>query len=433
MIERLNGALGRRRPAKWVSALADRVVRRFGPEPPPPVLRRLREFLLYDPGLQRVLRRAFERESFSAAQGIQAGSMFVDTLDLPRCEMAPARNIPGTPDLPPLVTPGELAAWLGVTPAELDWLADCHGRERTRPPGKLRNYHYRWIAKPSGRRRLIESPKQRLKRIQRQILEQILAKVPSHEAAHAFIAGRSTVTFAAPHIGQRVILRIDLRDFFPSIRRERVMGLFRTIGYPETVARLLTGLCTNSVPDEELSPDVPFEERVRRRRVFGSAHLPQGAPTSPALANLCAFRLDCRLGGLARVAGARYTRYADDLVFSGDRQFERSLPRLRVLVCAILLNAGFAIRRRKTRVMRSGRRQQAAGIVVNSRPNLPREEYDRLKAILHNCRKAGPDSQNRSGVANFREHLRGRIAYLTMVHPVRGARLRAIFEAVDWK
>jgi hypothetical protein len=139
-----------------------------------------------------------------------------------------------------------------------------------------------------------------------------------------------------------------------------------------------------------------------------------------------------RLSGLARRANARYSRYADDLVFSGDREFERSVPRFRVLVCAILLDEGFAIRRRKTRVMRSGRRQVVAGIVVNRRFNVPRDEYDRLKAILCNCRRFGPHSQNRSQLPCFREHLQGRVAYVRMVHATRGQRLQVLLDEIDW-
>ena len=346
--------------------------------------------------------------------------------------MAPAPGIRLSAGLPALTTAGELARWLQISPAELDWFADCRGRERQHAEGPLRHYRYRWIPKSSGRKRLVEIPKVRLKNLQRRILAEILARVVPHEACHAFREGHSIVSCAASHIGQRVVLRIDLREFFPSIRRSRVQTLFHMLGYPEEVARLLTGLCTNSAPAEVFADQEMPERLAVERNVFEVPHLPQGAPTSPALANLCGFRLDCRLAGLARRHGISYTRYADDLVFSGDREFARNLARFRVFACAIVLNEGFAIRRRKTRVMRSGCRQEVTGIVVNQRLNVPRDEFDRLKAILHNCVTLGPQGQNRGGHQNFREHLRGRIAYVQMIHAVKGERLQVLFERINW-
>src|SRR5262249_53215019 len=181
----------------------------------------------------------------------------------------------------------------------------------------------------------------------------------------------------------RLVLRLDLRDFFPSVRAARVHALFRRLGYPRAVARLLTGLCTHAV-----SPAAwPSLDRKDWpvRQVYASPHLPQGAPTSPALANLTAWRLDARLTGLAAAAGAVYTRYADDLAFSGDRAFERAARRFQVQVMRTALEEGFEVNARKTRFMRPAVRQQLCGVVLNSRPNVSRDEYDRLKAVLHNC------------------------------------------------
>lgn len=349
--------------------------------------------------------------------------------------MAPAPGLPASWGLPPLVTPGHLADWLTVTPAELDWFADYHGRERRRPPGALRHYRYRWIAKRHGGGRLLEAPKRRLKELQRRVLHEILDRIVAHEAAHAFRRGRSVAGYVSPHAGRRVVLHIDLRNFFPSIRASRVNALFRTVGYPETVARLLTGLSTNSAPEDGLplsSATLSPEQRWRLEKLYGMPHLPQGAPTSPAIANLCAYRLDARLAGLARRTTAQYTRYADDLVFSGDEELERMLPRFRVWVCAIALDERFAIRGRKTRVMRRSGRQHVAGVTLNERPNIRRGDYDRLKAILHNCARYGPQTQNIEGRPRFREHLLGRIGWITMLNPARGRRLRQAFEQIDW-
>jgi hypothetical protein len=299
----------------------------------------------------------------------------------------------------------------------------------------LRHYAYRWVAKAAGSARLVESPRPLLKTAQRKILDEILAVIPPHEAAHGFRAGRSVRSFVAPHVGRRVVLKLDLRDFFPTITSGRVTSLFIAAGYPEPVARQLAGFCTNQPPPDiwrKPNCPAPGPEAWRLRRLYAQAHLPQGAPTSPALANLCAYRLDARLSGLAASAGAIYTRYADDLAFSGERDFERSIRRFAAHVGAVALEEGFVVNTRKTRVMRQGVRQRLAGVVVNERPNLSRAEYDALKATLHNCLRHGPASQNRAGHPDFRAHLAGRIAYLASLNPGRGARLRELFERIAW-
>ena len=137
---------------------------------------------------------------------------------------------------------------------------------------------------------MIERPKARLKEIQRWILREMLVWIPVHDAAHGFVRGRSARTHASAHLGRRLVMRFDLEDFFASVSAARVYGIFRTAGYPEAVAHMLTGLCTNVVPVDE-----PVSGRLARR--LATPHLPQGAPTSPALANLAAYRLDCRLAG----------------------------------------------------------------------------------------------------------------------------------------
>ena len=150
--------------------------------------------------------------------------------------------------VPSIQTLGGLAEWLEMTPSELCWLADLKGLGYKRPQPRLEHYHYRVLAKTSGSIRLIEIPKPRLKDLQRRILFAILDRIPSHSAVHGFVKGRSIQTFAAPHVGQRVVLRMDLENFFPSFAGVRVQSFFRTIGYPEAVADLLGGLVTNAVP-----------------------------------------------------------------------------------------------------------------------------------------------------------------------------------------
>ena len=213
-----------------------------------------------------------------------------------------------------------------------------------------------------------------MKELQRRILSGILDPIPVHSAVHGFVKGRSIVTFAAPHAGKAVLLRLDLQDFFPTFPAARVQALFRTLGYPEKVADRLGGICTNAVPATS-GTAVRWRLHAREwhdaRELYARPHLPQGAPTSPALANLIAYRLDCRLSGLAKTAGAVYTRYADDLAFSGGEEFSRVVERFSAHAAAVALEEGFSVNHHKTRIMRQGVRQKLAGIVVNQKVSLP--------------------------------------------------------------
>jgi hypothetical protein len=171
-------------------------------------------------------------------------------------------------------------------------------------------------------------------------------------------------------------------------------------------------------------------DRAYRLALLRGAHLPQGAPTSPALANLCGFRLDRRLTGLAERFGAVYTRYADDLAFSGDLT-PRGVSALIGAATAIAADEGFRVNARKTRVRGQGDRQLLAGLVANVRPAVPRAEYDAIRALLHNAARTGLDEQNRDGHPDFEAYLRGRIAWIGHRHPARSARLAAMLaEAV---
>lgn len=339
--------------------------------------------------------------------------------------------------LPALRTSGELATWLGLTVSELEWFADLRDLNQRSAAPALAHYHVSIRAKPHGGIRVIESPQPRLKAMQRRILADILSQVPLYyDAAHGFVKGRSVRTFAQPHVQHAVVLRVDLADFFPRVSGARVQAVFRTLGYPEAVADLLGGLCTTTTPRQlfastrhpTINPRVLADAAQLHRR----PHLPQGAPTSPALANLCAYRLDCRLTGLADWAGALYTRYADDLAFSGDGEFARHVARYSTQIAAIALEEGWPVQHHKTRVMRQGVRQQLAGVVVNARVNVAREEYDRLKAILTNCIRHGPASQNRDGRPDFRAYLSGKVAWVRSVNAARGSKLQAMLAMIEW-
>jgi retron-type reverse transcriptase len=335
--------------------------------------------------------------------------------------------------VPELVTLHDLSAWLNLPLPQIEWLADVEGYRASAASEPTRHYRYTWIPKKSGPSRLIEAPKPLLKGIQCKILREILDRVAVHDCAHGFRKQRSCLTAAQLHAGEDVVATVDLKDFFPSIPIRRVHGLFRCLGYPWNVARYLTGLCSTATPTDVFEA-LPAKDRHgwESRALFQQQHLPQGAPTSPALANLCAWRLDCRLDGLAKRADARYTRYGDDLAFSGDRVFTRRIDGFLAKVAAICDDAGLPVNHAKTRIMGRGGRQHVTGLVINRHINVRRDRYDRLKAILYNCVRHGPADQNRDNSPDFRAHLDGRITWVENVNLHRGHRLRLLFQQIDW-
>jgi len=329
----------------------------------------------------------------------------------------------------------EVSEWQGLIENELLWFADRRQLERISPAGPLRHYRYYWKLKRHGKCRLIEAPKYRIREIQRKLLHKILNHIPVHDAAHGFRQGRSARSHAAPHVGRAVVLKMDLEDFFPSIPPARLMRILMHVGFAEPVAEMLTSLCVNHVPYEILNSFPHIDDRNQRRRaqlLYCRPHFPQGAPTSPAIANVCSFRLDSRLAGLARSANATYTRYADDLLFSGDEMFARSIDRFKTTVAVIAMEEGFTVNHHKTRVMKRSVRQEAVGLLLNEKLNTRRDEFDRLKAILHRCVLRGPMAVNSGQHTDFRGHLKGRILYIAQSSESRLAKLNRLFEQIDW-
>jgi RNA-directed DNA polymerase len=305
--------------------------------------------------------------------------------------------------LPQLDRPKDVAAFFGLKSAK--------ALVRFTRPGSAEGSPYVDFEVPKARGgvRRISAPRKPLRRMQRQLLDELLAKLPVHEAAHGFVPGRSTVTNAEPHVGAALVVKLDLLNFFPSIHYQRVAGLFRHYGYDEEVADLLAALTTH-------------RPRLADGTVAWPGTLPQGAPTSPALANLVCRRLDARLSGLARRSGARYTRYADDLTFSFAAAPPENLGRFLWWVDQICHQEGFTERADKRRVLRPCNQQRITGVVVNDGLTVPRAARRRFRAILHNCRKHGLVSQAR-GRDDFPDYLRGFAAYVQMVQPELGRRL----------
>lgn len=326
-----------------------------------------------------------------------------------------------------------LARWLNVSDGSMWRLTLPSAWQRRQALG---DQHYRYQLLPKRQRgwRLLEAPHAYLKQLQRQLLDDLLDRIPPHQAACGYAREKSVIDHAAMHTGQPVILKFDLQDFFTAVRASRVKALFKTLGYSETVARELTSLCTTSTPEPVLrrlhqEGGLSWTQLQRLRE----PHLPQGAPTSPALANLCAFRLDLRIDGLAYSLNAKYSRYADDIVLSGGENLRPCCQRVEQWIARVAMEEGFSLNFRKTRCLPSGRRQSVCNIVVNQRTNLSRQDFDQLKAILHRCVIHGPASQNREARHDWQAHLQGRIAWAKQLNPGKAQRLQRLMDQIDWK
>nr|WP_272507643.1 reverse transcriptase domain-containing protein [Salinibacter ruber] len=288
------------------------------------------------------------------------------------------------------------------------------------------------VPKTSGGKRRITAPSEQLKTLQRK-LNYVLQTVYEPKAAtHGFVPNRSVVTNAEAHAGAEIVLNLDLKEFFPSINFGRVRGMLTAVPYelPEEVATVIAQTCTLT--------DV----------------LPQGAPTSPTVANMICAKLDSELTYLAKGCRAIYTRYADDITFSttksqmSDELVERAQSdsaspmdvELGGKLKGVIHENGFTINQEKVRLQRSDVRQEVTGLVVNEFVNVPRELVRQVRAMLHAWRKFGLEDAHRhhaekyygedleespevidesdqegTGVPRFEDVVQGRIEYIGMV------------------
>jgi RNA-directed DNA polymerase len=341
---------------------------------------------------------------------VGVGVWYHDTADIDRWDIPDLEGRRALNEVPQLADVHALASKLAISIPRLRWL--IYHREVD-----TGTHYVRWtVPKRSGKgRRLISAPKPDLKRAQSWVARNITEHLPVHGAAHGFLTGRSILTNAVVHAGARLIIKFDVRDFYPTVTFRRVKGLFRKAGYGEQVATVLGLLCTECPRDE-------IEIGGKKHYVAtGARSLPQGAPTSPSITNALCVRLDARLNGLARKLGFRYTRYADDLTFSFHTPGKIPVARLSKAVVALVGDEGFVVHPGKTRVMRSGGRQKVTGLVVNQAPNgqpearVPRKVIRELRAALHNREHGKP------GKGESLEQLQGMAAFVHMCDPAKGA------------
>jgi retron-type reverse transcriptase len=240
-------------------------------------------------------------------------------------------------------------------------------------------YHEFDIPKRAGGTRRIASPSDELKELQRRILRRLLGRLRAHPAATGFERGHSIVTNAKHHAGRAVVVRMDLEDFFDTTASGRVRDYFRHIGWDREAADVLVRLTT------------------------WKGGLPQGAPTSPRLSNLVNYRLDARLAAWADRRGARYSRYADDLTFSFERDDPAGIRSFISCVRAIVRDEGYRVhRRKKFYVRRRHQHQRVTGLVVNEKVQLPRKTRRWLRAVEHHLATGRPVTLSETQLAGWR-------------------------------
>lgn len=276
--------------------------------------------------------------------------------------------------------------------------------------GKKRGESYRvfHIPKKSGGVRTIEAPSDELKKIQLWIKENILDKFKPSQYAKGFKKGVSIYDNALPHVGKELVINIDLKDFFPSVKYCEVYKVFKYIGYTDGVSKLLTKLCTNP-------------QNV----------LPQGSPASPALSNLVSLKLDKRLSRLATAIGADYTRYADDITFSGNA----SISKYTDLIRKIIHEESYEINEDKFRLQYSFQRQEVTGLIVNTKVSVPEKLLSEIENAIYYCTKFGVvNHMTRTKIDKgfYKEHLYGIAYFVKMVDKERGEKYLSMLDKIDW-
>lgn len=273
---------------------------------------------------------------------------------------------------------------------------------------KHAHYEQAMIPKKSGGRRILWCPDASMKKVQKYILREILEKLPVSPQAMGFVRGRSILENARIHIGKQTVINMDLQNFFPGIHYKQVYEIFHFYGYDKYTSDLLTSLCT-------------FNKR-----------LPQGAPTSPALSNLVCLKLDKRLAGLASVYHADYSRYADDITFSGNYGIDHLVQ----LASGIIADEGFRVNWSKTRIAYEYQKQMVTGLNVNDGcVTIDKKYLKKLRQEIYYCRRYGVRDARAykwQPVGNYKQELYGKACFVYMVDREAGRRILEELGSIDW-
>lgn len=343
-----------------------------------------------------------------------------------------ARNLDGK-NLPVIFSIEHFAGLIRMPSSKVKEIIHFRSNQYTRY--KIRKKH-----KPNEFRVLMR-PDSKLRYIQKWINKNILQKIDFSDACTAFVPGRSVYLNGYAHRNSDLILKVDLLKFFDTINEERIFGFFKHLGYHPNLAVDLAKLTTtyhfksfwNTLPEDEASTLAAFVEAR-------PAILPQGAPTSPLLANCIASHLDKRFESLCKQLKCRYSRYADDLTFSTTKQ-KGNLPSIG-LIKKIIADEGFFINEKKTKYLSRGRKQYVTGFTVTHGVHISKKFRQEIIKHIYYAQKYGPDNHLRrwtkdnhfktEEIYDFHNWLLGKICFVLSVDYQAGSKMLESFTKIHW-
>ncbi len=292
------------------------------------------------------------------------------------------------------------------------------------------------MRKKSGGYRWIMSPVNQLKSIQQWIKTNILEKVSINNSACGFVKGKSIKDNAIKHINQEVVLNIDLYHFFDTITDKRVYGIFRNLGYTEKLSFDLAQLLTVNPPSKYWK-ELKKENKMNKKHIKTKPNiLPQGAPTSPIVTNIISYQIDSIFQNYAEKSNIQYTRYADDLTFSGKINDIISLKSIK----DVIRQQGFTINIKKTKFLKQNQRQEVTGITVNSGVFVSKKIIKEIQQELYYCNKYGYKNHLKykkdKGISiksSYRDWLLGKISFINSIEPNKAKKMLEIFNMIDWE
>lgn len=264
--------------------------------------------------------------------------------------------------------------------------------------------------------RIFYHPSKRLKKLLKAIDIFLLKKIKLPDSLHGARKGRSNITNARQHVEKRFVFNTDIENFFPTIKPYNIYQLFIRLKCSHEVARSLTRLCT------------------------ADNHVPQGYNTSPTIANLVLSPVTKRVEGLFKKQGLKPTALVDDVTISGHKNPNNFIKTTEKIV----KEAGFRIKPEKTHSFHSSNQQKVTGVVVNKKLNIDKDYFKEIRTHLHICKKFGPSklllreivnrkNENIETLSALKSNLRGRLAYIKNINPLKAEKLINTFEAINWE